>query len=227
MVAHRGVSGIETENTVPAFLAAANRSYFGIETDVRKSKDGFFVLMHDDTTKRVSDTVLSIADSDFSELRSIQLNDLGESSERCDLRVATLKEYITVCKKYEKIAVLEIKKAFCEQDIYDMLDEISALGYLDGVIFIAFDIEYLHYIRSKYPNQTVQFLTSKEIDGLVPMLESYGYDLDIYYKLATKELIDECHAAGIKVNVWTVDEIEDAERLIGYGIDYITSNIIE
>ena len=54
MVAHRGLSGLERENTCPAFVAAANRSYFGIETDVHKTADGKFVIIHDETTERVS-----------------------------------------------------------------------------------------------------------------------------------------------------------------------------
>ena len=40
IIAHRGLSGIETENTNAAFIAAGNRSYYGIETDVHKTLDG-------------------------------------------------------------------------------------------------------------------------------------------------------------------------------------------
>lgn len=40
MIAHRGVSGLERENTCAAFVAAGNRSYFGIETDVYQTADG-------------------------------------------------------------------------------------------------------------------------------------------------------------------------------------------
>ncbi len=51
MIAHRGLSGLEQENTVLAFIAAGNRSYFGIETDVRITKDKKFILCHDDNLK--------------------------------------------------------------------------------------------------------------------------------------------------------------------------------
>lgn len=54
MIAHRGLSGLERENTFPAFVAAGNRSYFGIETDVRKTKDGKFIIIHDNNIDRVS-----------------------------------------------------------------------------------------------------------------------------------------------------------------------------
>ena len=54
MIAHRGLSGLEAENSHAAFVAAGNRSYYGIETDLHVTADGRFVLMHDDNTKRVS-----------------------------------------------------------------------------------------------------------------------------------------------------------------------------
>lgn len=47
IIAHRGLSGLERENTYPAFVAAGNRSYFGIETDIHKTKDGKFIIIHD------------------------------------------------------------------------------------------------------------------------------------------------------------------------------------
>ena len=54
MVAHRGLSGLEKENTCAAFVAACNRAtYFGVETDVHRTADGQFVIFHDDNTARV------------------------------------------------------------------------------------------------------------------------------------------------------------------------------
>ena len=52
-------------------------------------------------------------------------------------------------------------------------------------------------------------------------------DLDIHFRGLTKEIVDKCHANGIKVNCWTVDTPEDADRMIEFGVDFITSNILE
>ena len=54
IIAHRGLSGLERENTCAAFIAAANRSYYGIETDVHVTADGKYILIHDDDTTRVA-----------------------------------------------------------------------------------------------------------------------------------------------------------------------------
>ena len=73
MIAHRGVSGIECENTAAAFVAAGNRSYYGIETDVHRTSDGQYIIIHDDNTVRVSGKELSVENNDFDTLRSLIL----------------------------------------------------------------------------------------------------------------------------------------------------------
>ena len=75
VIAHRGLSGIEFENTNASFIAAANRSYFGIEADVHVTKDGKFVVIHDDSTGRVSDSKLIIEESTYEELKMVRLGD--------------------------------------------------------------------------------------------------------------------------------------------------------
>ena len=59
VIAHRGLSGIERENTNAAFIAAGNRSYYGIETDIYRTADGQFVVNHDGSLARVAGEDLS------------------------------------------------------------------------------------------------------------------------------------------------------------------------
>ena len=74
MVAHRGVSGLETENTHAAFVAAGNRSYYGIETDVHVTSDGKYVAFHDDETRRLAAEDVIIEQTDFATLRNMILS---------------------------------------------------------------------------------------------------------------------------------------------------------
>ena len=81
MVAHRGLSGIEKENTCSAFVAACNRAtYFAVETDVHRTVDGQFVIFHDDNTARVGLDHLVIEESTFETLRKLQLVDIDGKS---------------------------------------------------------------------------------------------------------------------------------------------------
>ncbi len=228
MVAHRGVSGLETENTASAFVGAGNRSYYGIETDIHQTSDGKFVLFHDSTTERIGGINFEVEKTDFDTLRSLVLKDrfTGEKT-RNDIRIATLDEYISICKHYEKQAVIELKSDFTLEQITEICDTIKSRDYLDGVTFIAFNYDNLVKVRSLYPNQSAQFLTFDWTDDLVDKIKALAVDLDIYYKALTKERVDLLKAEGIKINCWTVDNPEDAERLISWGVDYITSNILE
>ena len=227
-VAHRGLSGLETENTVAAFIAAANRSYYGIETDVHKTLDGHFVLIHDDSTLRVSKTNKKIKRHILLTLKKIVLKDFySKEAPREDLRIPTLSDYISICKKYEKIAVLEIKNHLSYDDIKKLVKEIEKLNYLENTIFISFDFDNLKNVKSLKPNQKVQFLTNKCTDELIEKLKYYKMDIDIHYQALNEDLVSKLHNNGIEINAYTIDNLEFANKMADLKIDYLTTNILE
>ena len=227
MVAHRGLSGIELENTNASFIAAGNRSYYGIETDVHKTSDGRFVVFHDDHTGRLCPTDVVVEETPFDVLRALHLNDKYGDKERADTLIPTLKEYIATCKRYDKIAVLELKNEFTKDEIAAICDEIKELDYLPSVIFISFSFVNMTRLRELYPGQEAQFLTSRYQNDLPQILGTHGLDIDIEYTELTEERIRTFHEHGVKVNCWTCDDPAFAENLTVWGIDFITSNILE
>ena len=229
MVAHRGVSGLERENTVSAFVAAGNRSYFGIETDVRRTRDGVFVLMHDSHTERtaVGGVRVEVESSTYEELRAVTFKDKGSEEGRSDLHVALLSDYISVCKKYGKVAVLELKKSFDEQSIGELCKLIDGMGYLAETHFITFYPEYIDWVRDYNPTQTISLLLKDFDESCVERLVRDNIGLDIYYKSLDRELTASLKAKGIYLNCWTVDDPARAEELISWGVDMITTNILE
>lgn len=227
MIAHRGLSGIELENTNAAFIAAGNRSHYGIETDVHKTSDGKFVVFHDDTTGRLSETDVHVEETSFEALRAIKLHTADGDDTRPELRIPTLKEYINTCKRYDKAAVLELKNKFTRDEIASICSEIDECGYFDKMIFISFCFENLVRLRELRPETTVQFLTDKYDDTLPQKLHESAFDLDILYTELNAENIRALHNAGVKINCWTCNDKDAADYLIKNGIDYITSNILE
>ena len=227
MVAHRGVSGLETENTCAAFVAAGNRSYNGIQTDDHITADGKYVAFHDDETRRLAAEDMIIEQTDFATLRSLILRQRDGNFGRTDIRIPTMQEYIEICKHYEKVAVLELKNHFQKEQVFEICEIIEGIGYLENVIFISFDFENLVYVKEKYPQQPVQFLTGRCDEELAKKLSSLNMDLDIYFEGFDAETAERCHRYGIKVNCWTVDKVEDAARLAELGASYITSNILD
>ena len=230
MIAHRGMSGLEKENTCAAFVAAGNRSHYGIETDVHKMADGKFVVIHDETLERITNgsNTMNVEDNNYEMIKDVLLPDIDQSITRTDLRIPLLEDYIKVCKKYEKVCVLELKNAFEEEDIKAMIAEIEALGYLAKVIFISFVFENCVVLRKLLPGQEIQWLTKKEItDEVVEKLREYQLQLDVHHERLSKPLVKKLHKKGIKVNCWTCDQKERAEALVKMGVDFITTNILE
>ena len=230
MIAHRGVSGLETENTLAAFIAAGNRSYWGIETDVHVTADGNLILIHDSNTARVADREMVVEESLFEDLRALQVKDRYHNDDlRGDLCLPSLEEYIRICKKYEKEAILELKEAFALEDIKKVIQVFRAEDYLDHVVFISFCLQNLIYVRGLLPDCRAQYIMKKITETEFEAMKQYRLDLDMdCRKMAlTREWIDRMHGEGLRVNGWTVDNAADAQTLISWGIDYITTNILE
>lgn len=227
MVAHRGLSGIELENTVPAFIAAANRSYFGIETDVHKTADGKFILIHDNDTHVVSDTLISVENSSYNDLRNLSLKDKDGIFGNGTLKLASLEEYVRVCRKYDKICVLELKNISSDDDILKITEIVKNENYLDSVIFISFNLNNLIFLRKLYPNQKLQYLVSEYNDTVFEILKKHKLDIDAECSAVTPKMINQLHNENIEINCWTCDSAEKGEVLAAMGVDYITSNILE
>ena len=223
LIAHRGLSALERENTIPAFIAAANRPYFGIETDVHVTSDGRFVCIHNDDTEFVSGDKISVEQTSYDTLRSLMLKDMDGSRGRPDLRIPSMAEYIKICRDYGKQAILELKNRIATEKIGEIVSEIASLGYLSGTTFIAFDLQNLIDIKRIIPTQPAQFLVSTYSPELHATLKKHRLDLDIHYKALTPENIAALHADGIKINCWTVDAPDIAASLVSLGVDQITS----
>lgn len=227
VVAHRGLSGIEVENTNSAFVAAGNRSHWGIETDIYKTADGKFVIGHDDNYKRLSGEEIFLEKETLERLREVVFFDKDGTKNRVDLRPATLENYLSIVKKYEKHAVLELKSNFTDEEIARIIEIIREYDYLDNLTFISFNYDNLLRVRKILPNQSAQYLFWKITDAEIERLVRDKIDVDVWVVELTKEQIEACHRAGLKANCWTVDDPKKAEELASWGIDIITSNILE
>ena len=228
LIAHRGASYLERENTMAAFIAAGNRSYYGIETDVHRTSDGKFVLIHDDTTARVAGGVdFLVEGTSFDVLRGVQLYDIGGIA-RADLVIPTPEEYFGVCKRYDKTAVFELKNPFEEEDIQKILAVVHRSGWFSHTIFISFYLQNLQLIRKFSPNANVQFLYEDRITkALVDVLVKENMGLDVRHDRLHAHSMAMLKEHNIQVNCWTVDSALEAKRLIKLGVDFITTNRLE
>lgn len=230
LIAHRGYSQFEKENTLVAFSAAgAIDSFYGIETDVHVTTDNHFITIHDDTVNRVTNNTvdLNVERNTFKTIRNIKLADIDGSLSRDDLIIPEMIEYFKVCKKYNKVAVCELKQVFTKEQIQEILDIVDSIGMLDNTIFISFILEDLILLREISKTQNAQWLLGEFKEEHLETLLKYNLDLDAHYNSINQEKIDLCHFHNIKVNIWTVNDQDIANKYAAMGVDFITTNWVK
>ena len=237
IVGHRG-SQWGVENTRAAFINGAEAGAWGLECDIRVTADGTFVVNHDDSYKRLGGPETKIAEMTTADVLSTRL-----TSKRHGITYAgnpcTLGEFLDICNQYNMVPVVEVKvctnihsntKAENEP-VFDgipaLINLIDKKGCSDRVVIISFMPGVVDFIHRHYPDITVQVLAGDEdgtIDEWVDWCIEHKMDLDCVHSIVTKAAVDRMHAAGLKVNVWTVDRVEDFNRVKAAGVDFITTN---
>ena len=224
LIAHRGC-GLRVENTLPAFRRAGELSYFGIETDVHRTRDGRFIIIHDDDTQRMTGQMKIVEETGYAALRSMKIPDPAHPEQE-GLQLPSVEEYLHVCRETGKVSVLELKNHMEPEDLDNVVETVMDCSMLEHTIFISFDLPNLVSLRTRLPEQPIQLLVGEDAGNYMADLSNYQLDLDIYYRSLTEKRLNQLHNAGIRVNVWTVDDPAVAEELSGWGVDYITTNCL-
>ena len=228
MIAHQGLHALERGNTNQAFIAAGNREkYYGIETDVQRTGDGKYVIIHDETTGNISRTNLRVAGSTLEELRAITLLDNEGKPGRADLRLPTLQEYFKICKFYEKKSILEIKVPMQKESLAEIVNIAKEMGQLDDTVFISFHRRVLIDLRELLPDHPMQYLTTAWNEDVREYVLKYNLGVDIAWTVLSETAFREMKALGLEVNSWNVDDPALGEKLASWGIDYLTTGILE
>ena len=230
MIAHRGYSQYERENTLVAFTAAgAINEFYGIETDVHVTLDGKYITIHDETTNRVTDNTinLNVEQNTFDIISKVRLTDLDGTHNRNDLVIPEMIDYFKICKKYNKVAVCELKQVFNKEQIQEIIDIVKSIDMLDNTIFISFILEDLILVREISNDIKAQWLLCKFEEQHLDLLKKYNLDLDVHFNSIDQSHIKLCHDNGIKVNIWTVNDQEIANKYASWGVDFITSNWVK
>ena len=212
VLAHRGASRAERENTLAAFITAGEMGSDAVELDVRRTADGVLVVHHD----------AHLADGRI--ICSVDASTLPE-------HVPTVSAALDAC---EGMWVnLEIKNDPTEPD-FDPDDWVAeqTMALLDRRsephrwLMSSFRIETMDRCREIAPDVRTAWLTSIVPVDVVAILEAHGHRiLHPWYKMLGQQTIAECHAAGIEVNTWTCDDPERMRELISWGIDGICTNV--
>ncbi|MBN6545435.1 glycerophosphodiester phosphodiesterase, partial [Actinacidiphila bryophytorum] len=195
-VGHRGVMGVEPENTLRSFRRAEQAGLDQVELDLHLSKDGALVVMHDAEVDRTTDGSGLIRDLTLAEIRTLDAG-LGE-------RVPVFEE---VLDAVDRPIQAEIKDTAAARALADTLRERGATG---RVSVLSFHDEALAEIHSLLPDIPTVLVASVLGPDIVPRAQAVGARLvSLDLTQLNLDVVRRCQAAGIAVMAWTVNTAQD------------------
>lgn len=239
VVAHRGYSAMAPENTLPSFECGVAAGADMVELDYHHTKDGALVVLHDYTLDRTTDATnrwggrgLKVADRTLAELRQL---DAGKWSKhpQSGVGLPTLGEALDVIQR-GSVTLVERKAG----DAAACVNLLSERGLMNQVIVQAFDWDYLRDYHRLEPRQVLgalgppgtkngRKLTDVEKALNVAWLDEIrgiGARAVVWNKQVDAAAVKSAHERGLKVWIYTIDDIATARPLLAMGVDGIISN---
>jgi glycerophosphoryl diester phosphodiesterase len=227
--AHRGYSGKYPENTMTAFKKAVETHCYGIELDVQLTKDGTVVVIHDERIDRTTDGSGWVEEFAFDELRKFNANKTHPETSGREA-IPSFDEYCAWVKQTDLVTNVELKTGSV---YYSGLEEktlavIKKYGLEERMFFSSFNPLSLILLKKIAPEIPCGLLVERPVVHAGTMCRQFGFE---YYHPGidglTKAAVEECHAGGRKVHVWTVNTVEDKNTLVSWGVDGIFTNYPE
>lgn len=226
MIAHRGLSGIAPQNSLPAVEKAIEYGYDGCEFDIHTTKDGKWVVIHDDTVDAMTDGEGNVEDFTLEEIRRLKL-DSGHGIEGYEnLQVPTLEEVLELIAESEITPVIEIKKCDVKY-LPDFKEMLETYGLSDRAEIISFTREYLEAYRELDPDSEMQLLTSIITEDAVNWCVENKVDTVSFHYFDFIKGIKGYRLArekGLRLAAWTVDNTVYKDVMVLLGAEAITTN---
>ena len=221
MIAHRGHSAKHPGNTEAAFLSAVKNGSGGIETDVRVTADGIFVVNHNDEVTYEDGTQLIVADHTFEELTEKPMKNTL-SQEVCYL--CTFQRYLEICRDANMICFIELKGEFTDEQIHDLFTMAGEVYDLSMCQLQSFEFDNLIKAHEAFPELKIMYTYGKNCPDYRRCFE-YGFDIDADYKVANRTMVEEFHSRGLKVGLWTANTLWALNYCRYLDADFIESDI--
>ncbi len=239
--AHRGASKYFPENTLPAFRRAADLGADFIETDVHLTKDGKYVIIHDDTIERITDGQGMVSDYTMDELKRFDAgynftNDGGNTYpfRGKGVRLMSLEELLGEFPGQRFNIDLKNKKPEQAGAFIEVLRKFNAFDRVIAASWYCANLKALRNacweIVTSFSSMEVLWIYFMYKSGLLFFKRSFrGSALQVpekwgQFSLVTRGLLKDLHSKGVRVHVWTVNREDVMRRLIDAGVDGIMSD---
>jgi glycerophosphoryl diester phosphodiesterase len=211
-IGHRGAKAYEPENTLLSFKKALELGVNAIELDVRRTKDGKIVVIHDAKVDRTTNGKGLVSELTLKEIKKLS-TEKGE-------KIPTLEEALDFLDKKVKI-LIELKETGLEEDVLSLINE---KGLKNNVIIVSFLEEALRKVREIDDKVEIGLIYVKHKDPIKSALElKANYILPIYrFTHATD--VQKAHENGLKIIDWTINKQEEVIEYARKGVDGIASD---
>lgn len=223
VIAHRGsFDRYNTENTMRAYRKAVAEGANVIESDMRLTKDGQWVMMHDKTIRRTTNKRGYVKNLSLARIKSARTNDgvLGG--------VPTLDETLAYMATQPSVKLLfEIKPPSSElsnAQLQALLAKFTRAGVMDRTTFESFDSAMLTRLHTLNPAIKSLYLVNTAVDPAT-VLANGSTSVGIKKTIITQAMVNTMRAAGIKVNIWTVLTDAEWQTSVTLGVDGIITDI--
>jgi glycerophosphoryl diester phosphodiesterase len=215
-IGHRGAAGHAPENTLAALDLGVRLGADLIEFDVRRSSDGALVLVHDDTVDRTTNGQGNVEFLPLSVLRGL---DAG-GGEGIPLLVEAL-----ACLNGRAGAMIELKVAGIAAEVCAV---VKAAHFQGPVIYASFFHGDLLRARNLHSDAcALALLEDAPVDATTFAIDAHATHAGLALHSVTPANVQALQGQDIKVFVFTVDEIDDIDRMKRLGVDGIISNFPE
>ena len=226
ILAHRGARGEYQDNAAGGFARCLKSGVTGFEVDVRLSRDGHLVVMHDADVKRTTGGSGIVEEMTLREIKKLRLVNCSEEVPTIQEVLATLKGrkdvFIEIEMKSSKLTVDGRLAEYCDK----LYSAAAAIMEKDTYVFTSFDERYLREMKTRHPEAKIGLISGKKLETeLIGRAKALGCS-QIAPLLAgtTRELVDMAHEAGLKVTLWPVPSMKKYEAAKALGADNCTSD---
>lgn len=221
VIGHRGAMGHETENTLASVQKALDLGVDMIEIDVFKIQSGEIVVFHDQQVDRLANAGGNIEEYNFFQLRQLIL-DGGH-------KIPMLQDVLKLIDN--KVALnIELKGGGTTDKVNQIMDfYVEKRGWsMDNFVISSFKWDELRAMRDINKDVKIAVLTFEDpLEGLKVAKELNAVAINPNYKTLTQENTAKIQSEGLKVYTWTVNEPEDIQRMVEFGVDGIITNYPE
>jgi len=211
-IAHRGEPVDHRENTLPAFAAAAALGADMVEVDLRRTRDGAIVVLHDQSLERLWGLARSVGEVDLAEVVALGDGDVG---------IPTLADVL-------RSVPLPLMVDFTRREVVaGGLEAVRAAGALPRCLFVTGNVAALQQLRALSSEARLGLTWLHGPEPPLTLLHELGAEYwNPWFGLVTPEGVASVHQAGLRVSTWTVDTPEEMTQVLGAGVDAVVSNRI-